>query len=234
MYRLQGCATGKDDPVPGYELTLRVHDLGGPRPGAPLLVVLDGPEYVRRARLLPTLRRAVDGGDVPAHRVVLVEPEDRLETYSASTRYARSLAAALDDLAGRRPRRVGLGASLGALALLHAHRLEPRGFAGLFLQSGSYFRRRTDAQESRFPRFSRIDRFVGTVLNARDGARPVPTTITCALDEENYGNNAALAQALAIQGYAVDFHAARGGHDWPTWRRALEAHLAPLLRRAWR
>ena len=76
------------------------------------------------------------------------------------------------------------------MALLHAHRLEPRAFAGLFLQSGSYFRRRTDPQETDFPRFSRIDRFVGTVLNARDGARPVPTTITCALDEENYGNNA--------------------------------------------
>ena len=54
----------------------------------------------------------------------------------------------------------------------------------------------------------------------------MPTTITCALDEENYAYNAALAQALAAQGYAVDFHAARGGHDWPTWRRALESHLA--------
>ena len=44
----------------------------------------------------------------------------------------------------------------------------------------------------------------------------------------------AMATALAAQGYAVDFHAARGAHDWQTWRRALEAHLPPLLRRAWR
>ena len=131
-------------------------------------------------------------------------------------------------------RRVGLGSSLGALALLHAHRLEARAFSGLFLQSGSFFRRRTDAQESRFPRFARVDRFVGSVLNARDSARPVPATITCALDEENYGNNAALAHALAAQGYPVDFHAARGGHDWATWRRAVEAHLPPLLRKVWR
>ncbi|MCU1349482.1 MAG: putative esterase [Acidobacteria bacterium] len=215
-------------------ITMRVREVGRPGTGAPLLVVLDGPEYVRRAQLLPILRRLVTARQAPAHRVVLVSPDDRLETYSASTPYARALVAALDDLAGKRPRRVGLGASLGALALLHAHRVEPRAFAGLFLQSGSYFRRRTDAQESRFPRFSRIDRFVGTVLNAKDGARPVPTTITCGLDEENYGNNAAVAQALAAQGYGVDFHAARGGHDWPSWRRALDAHLAPLLRRAWR
>lgn len=216
------------------ELTVRLREVGAARSGSPVLVVLDGPDYVRRAQLVPILRRLVDAGEALPHRVALVTPDDRAETYSASTPYARALVAALDELVGRRARRAGLGASLGALALLQAHRLEPRAFAGLFLQSGSYFRRRTDPQEARFPRFSRIDRFVGTVLNARDVARPVPTTITCALDEENYENNAALAQALAAQGYAVDFHAARGSHDWPTWRRALEAHLGPFLRRTWR
>ena len=216
---------------------MRLHTVGavsGDERG-PLLVVLDGPEYARRASLLRLLRRLVDEQGVPPHRVALVRAEDRLETYSASAVYARTLTAALDELSGRgRGRRVGLGASLGALALLHAHRLEPRAFSGLFLQSGSFFRRRTDPQERHFPRFSRIDRFVGTVLNASDRPRPVPTTLTCALDEENYPNNAAVAQALAAQGYAVSFHAARGGHDWPTWRRALESHLAPLLRRVWR
>ena len=201
----------------------------------PLLVVLDGPEYVRRASLLRLLRRLVEEERIPAHRVALVRPDDRLETYSASVPYARALTAALDELTGRgRGRRVGLGSSLGGLALLHAHRLEPRAFSGLFLQSGSFFRRRTDPQESHFRRFSRVDRFVGTVLNAKDRARPVPTTITCGLDEENYACNAAVAQALAAQGYAVNFHAARGEHDWSTWRRALESHLAPLLRRVWR
>jgi enterochelin esterase family protein len=220
--------------MPVMEPTIRLREIGTVHRASPVLVVLDGPDYVRRARLLPILRELVTAGAAPPHRIALVTSDDRMETYSASTPSTRALVAALDDLFGNRPRRVGLGASLGALALLHAHRLEPRAFAGLFLQSGSYFRRRTDAQESRFPRFSRIDRFMGTVLNAKDGARPVPTTITCGLDEENYGNNAAVAQALAAQGYGVDFHAARGGHDWPTWRRAIDAHLAPLLRRAWR
>jgi enterochelin esterase-like enzyme len=214
------------------EIALRLHSIGGGDAG-PVLVVLDGPEYVRRASLLRRLRRLVRDGDLPPHRVALVVPDDRLETYSASAAYARALAARLDAELGR-GRRVGVGASLGALALLHAHRLEPRAFAGLFLQSGSYFRRRTDPQESGFPRFGRVERFVGTVLNGRGEPRPVPTTITCALDEENYANNAAVARALAAQDYAVDFHASRGGHDWPTWRRALEAHLPALLRRVWR
>jgi enterochelin esterase-like enzyme len=218
------------------EVAVRLRTVGRTGDGpAPLLVVLDGAEYARRVSLLRLLDRLVREEGVAAHRLALVTCDDRLESYSASAHYARALTAKLDELTGRgRGRRVGLGSSLGALALLHAHRLEPRAFAGLFLQSGSYFRRRTDAQESGFRRFSRIDRFVGTVLNAKERVRPVPATITCALDEENYANNAAVARALAAQGYAVDFHAARGGHDWPTWRRALEAHLGSLLRRVWR
>src|SRR5258706_10760737 len=209
------------------DVAMGLHTVG--RPGAkepgPLLVVLDGPDYARRASLLRLLRRLVDEDRVPAHRVALVRADDRFESYSASVAYARALTAALDELTGRgRGRRVGLGSSLGGLALLHAHRLEPRAFSGLFLQSGSFFRRRTDPQEASFRRFSRIDRFVGTVLNASDRPRPVPTTLTCGLDEENYACNAAIAQALAAQAYAVSFHAARGGHDWPTWRRALGPH----------
>jgi enterochelin esterase family protein len=178
-------------------------------------------------RLLTLLRRFVDRGDVKPHRVALVVPENRMETYSASTRFARALVETIEPA-------VGVGSSLGALALLHAQRLEPDAFKGLFLQSGSYFRRRSDPQESRFQRFGRIDRFVGGVLRGSGDPQPVPTTLTCALDEENYVNNAAVARALAEQGYPVEFHAARGGHDWPTWRRALELHLPALLRRAWR
>jgi enterochelin esterase-like enzyme len=216
------------------DVALRLRSVGSPAEaaGGRLLVVLDGPDYVSRARLLPVLRRQVEAGALPPHRVALVSAPDRFEAFSASARYGRALAATLDELG--RARRVGIGASLGALALLHAHRLEPRAFAGLFLQSGSYFRHRTDPQERGFTRFGRIDRFVGGVLRNVDGARPVPTTITCALDEENYANNAVLAQALAAQGYAVDFHAARGSHDWPTWRRAVESHLPGLLRKVWR
>lgn len=207
-------------------MRLRLHDVGGGSRSR-VLVVLDGPEYQRQMRLLTLLRRLVDRGDVRPHRLVLVVPEDRFETYSASTRFARSLVEAIDPA-------VGVGCSLGALALLHAHRLEPRAFKGLFLQSGSYFRRRSDSQESHFGRFGRIDRFVGSVLRGAGDPRPVPATLTCALDEENYVNNAAVARALAEQGYPVEFHAARGGHDWPTWRRALELHLPPLLRKAWK
>ena len=208
----------------------RLHEIGGSSRSR-LLVVLDGPEYQRQMRLTGLLRRFVERGEVRPHRVAFLVPEDRMETYSASARFAGSLA---DTVAGLPGKPVGLGSSLGALALLHAHRSTPAAFSGLFLQSGSYFRRRSDPQESRFDRFGRIDRFVGTVLRGVGEPMPVATTLTCALDEENYVNNAAVARALAEQGYPVEFHAARGGHDWPTWRKALELHLPALLRRAWR
>jgi enterochelin esterase-like enzyme len=209
-------------------MRVRLHEIGGSSRSR-LLVVLDGPEYQQQMRLLPLLRRLVERGEVRPHRVALVEPEDRMETYSASARYAKALAAELAPLRGRA---VGVGASLGGLALLHAHRTQPQAFTGLFLQSGSYFRRGTDPQEARFGRFARVDRFVGGVLRGR-GAAPIPATLTCALEEENYANNAAVARALAEQDYPVAFHASRGGHDWPTWRRALQAHLPTLLREAW-
>src|SRR4051812_10920309 len=216
------------------DLAFRLETIGSGARG-PLLVVLDGPEYARRVVLVRRLRRLVDARELPPHRVAFVTPDDRMETYAASEPFARALAAALDEVTGRgRGRRVGLGSSLGGLALLHAHRLEPRTFSGLFLQSGSYFRRRTDAQESAFPRFRRVDRFVGSVLADSAPARAIPTTITCGLEEDNYANNAAVARALAEQGYPVEFHAARGGHDWPTWRREIDAHLTALLRKVWR
>jgi enterochelin esterase-like enzyme len=115
--------------------------------------------------------------------------------------------------------------------LLHAQRRYPESLAGLFLQSGSFFRRSTDPQERGFARFERISRFVGGVL--RRPGRPIPVTITCAAAEENLANNRAVAAALAAQGYEVAFREHAGGHDWPSWRRALAAHLPDLLERVW-
>ena len=114
----------------------------------------------------------MDFGDVPDFRAALLAPPgDRNESYSASARYGNALAAELlPALAAETPitgEPVLAGASLGALAALHAHWLHPGAFAGLFLQSGSFFRRRLDGHESGFPRFARITRFVGRVHGGR-------------------------------------------------------------------
>jgi enterochelin esterase-like enzyme len=194
-----------------------------------MLVVLDGPEYQKQIRLLSVLRRLVDRGELKPHRVALVEPENRMETYSASAVYARSLAAALEPLRGRC---VGVGASLGGLALLHAHRTHPHLFAGLFLQSGSYFQPRFDRQESGFRRYLRIVRFTGRVLRRPDGPA-VPAVLTCGTVEENRANNEDMAQTLRRHGYPVEFAEVPDAHNWVAWRDALDPYLTGLLRRVW-
>jgi enterochelin esterase family protein len=207
----------------------------------PLLLVHDGPEYAEYSHLLRYLDWAWAEGQVPTMRAALLPPPgDRNQSYSAAASYARALAweivPALTELAPARddrPMRVGMGASLGALALLHAQRLHPQAFGGLFLQSGSYFRQRFDPQESGFVRFRRITRFVGEILGDRGWFEPIPVKMTCGTVEENLDNNRAVAAALAEHGYDVDFVENRDAHNWTAWRDTFDPHLAGLLRRVW-
>ena len=122
----------------------------------------------RAAHRLRAPRRSPPGA-LPRHRVALLAPGDRDQWYSASALYARTLATRVlpgDRRRGRGARPVGAGVSLGALAMLHAQRRFPDAFAGLFLQSGSFFMPRFDAQESRL-RALPADR----ALRPRDVAR---------------------------------------------------------------
>jgi enterochelin esterase family protein len=214
-------------------------ELGQGEP-APLLVVHDGPEYAEYSALVRFLESAVARGDLRPHRAALLAPVQRDEHYSASTRYTRALAhellPALSTPAPALPGarfRVGMGASLGALAMLHAHRLEPATFGALVLQSGSFFRRRTDGHERDFSRFGRIARFVGGVLRATSWDAPVPVALTCGSGEENLANNRALLAALRRQGYPATLHEVRDGHTWTGWRDALAPTLPRLLADVW-
>jgi enterochelin esterase-like enzyme len=199
----------------------------------PLLVVHDGPEYAEFSALTHMLDTAVAQLELPPMRAALVQPVRRNETYSAAKRYADALATEIMPALPATESRVGMGASLGALAMLHAHRLHPELFDGLFLQSGSYFRRELDGYERGFPHFERIARFVGRVRRARDWERPLPITMTCGLGEENLGNNRAMREALARQGYEVELVEHRDAHNWVSWRDVLEPHLTLLLERLW-
>ena len=210
---------------------------GGCRDGEslPLLVAHDGPELDRRAGLTPYLAAEIDAGRLPRHRVALLEPGDRDHWYSASALYARTLATrVLPGIAAavKVERPVGMGVSLGALAMLHAHRRFPDALAGLFLQSGSFFVPRFDAQESGFVRYRRIVRFVRATLR-EPARRRVPVTLTCAAREENVHNNRLMASALAAQGYRARLIEGPGVHDFTAWRDMFRPHLTALLQDVW-
>jgi enterochelin esterase-like enzyme len=203
----------------------------------PLLAAHDGPEYDRLAALTRFVAVAIRAGDLPRHRVALLAPADRDEWYSASARYAgalvRDVLPAIRAAVAVRGAPAGMGASLGALAMLHAQRRHPLTFGALFLQSGSFFVPRFDAHEARFPRYQRIVRFVRGTLRRRAYPDPVPVALTCGSAEENVHNNRLMAGALSAQGYPAALREVRDTHNYTAWRDAFEPHLTGLLAGAW-
>jgi enterochelin esterase-like enzyme len=200
----------------------------------PLLVAHDGPEYDDLAQLTTYLSALVADGRIPALRAALLAPGPRDDRYSADGAYTRALClAVLPHLKNTvaTTRTIGMGASLGALAMLHAHRGHAGSFDALFLQSGSFFHPRHDAHERhRFSHFDRVVRAVDTVLRATGHRDPVPVVLTCGAIEENVENNRIMARALAAQGYDVALHEVRDVHNYVAWRDAFDPHLSGLLR----
>ena len=113
----------------------------------------------------------IASGALPPHRVALLAPGPRDEWYSASPLYAgalvRGVLPAVAAEVAVRGAPVAIGASLGALAMLHAQHRHPGAFAGLFLQSGSFFVPEHDIQERGFSRWARVTAFVAEVLGGR-------------------------------------------------------------------
>jgi enterochelin esterase family protein len=241
-----------DDGVPGStnELEVRGRGLGArvrmriwspkdadPAERLPLLAAHDGPEYDRLAALTRFIAVGIRAGELPRHRVALLAPGERDEWYSASARYAgamvRDLLPAIRSAVAVRGAPTGMGASLGALAMLHIQRRHPGTFGALFLQSGSFFTPRFDAHEARFPRYQRIVRFVRATLRQLRHPDPVPVALTCGSAEENVHNNRLMAHALSAQGYPAALHEVPDMHNYTAWRDAFEPHLTGLLTRAW-
>jgi enterochelin esterase-like enzyme len=223
----------------GADVAVRVWSPATAEPEQPLRLLLahDGPEYDALSSLTRYAATAIAAGDLPPHRVALLAPGDRDQWYSASAAYGRVLChdvvPAVRDAFGVVGPPVGMGASLGGLAMLHAQRRFPRTFGALFLQSGSFFMRSYDAHEWRFPRYRRIIRFVRETLRDGQYAMPIPVAMTCGRAEENIHNNREMATALAVQGYEASLSEVPDLHNYIAWRDAFDPHLTALLRRAW-
>ena len=203
----------------------------------PLLVVHDGPEYVDLAGLLSYLGWLWRDQAGLLCRVLLLKPVDRDRSYSASPGYARALMEhALPRVCSQfntAPGLVGLGASLGALALMHAAVTHPGRFAGLLLQSGSFFTARYDAHEQRFGHYERVCRFVEDATADSTGLSGTGVAMTCGTGEENLDNNRLFASRLRSAGADVSLIENRDGHNYTAWRDCLDPALAVLLSKAW-
>jgi enterochelin esterase family protein len=130
---------------------------------------------------------------------------------------------------------IGLGASLGALAMLDLQRRHPGSISALALQSGSFFTRDLDAQESSYSHFDQVCAAVrlisaGPDLSTDNAPRPVPVLITCGEIEENRANNEAMAASLGRQHHPVELRLVPDAHTMIGWRDAWFPALDGLIR----
>ncbi|MEZ5114965.1 MAG: alpha/beta hydrolase-fold protein [Candidatus Nanopelagicales bacterium] len=227
------------DPDADVTVTGAVWSPAGARDDDPLglLVVHDGPEYADLAALLDHLRWLSRTDPALATRALLLQPVDRDRSYSASPAYARALVEELlpevRAAFGTRGPTVGLGASLGALALLHAAATRPGSFGGLALQSGSFFQPRYDAHEARFRYY---DRVVETIARLHASPQVLGGTVvgaSCGTAEENLDNNRALVRRLRDKGVRATLTENRDGHNYTGWRDCLDPVLDGVLREVW-
>jgi enterochelin esterase-like enzyme len=227
------------DPEADVAVVGQLHVPADSTPGEPLplLVVHDGPEYADLAQLLryvTTLARIEPGLRC---RVLLLQPVDRDRSYSASPAYARALVTRMlpkvTDAVVTTGRPVGVGASLGGLAMLHAASSYPGTFAGVFSQSGSFFRPRTDGMERGYRHYNRIVRFVDGIDADPQRLADLHVTMTCGTGEENLANNRSLTRRLTRQGVPTQLIEHPDGHNYTGWRDCLDPGLRLLLRSAW-
>jgi enterochelin esterase-like enzyme len=208
-----------------------------PDEALPLLVVHDGPEYADLAQLLRYLSvlTRVDPG--LRCRALLLQPIERDRSYSASPAYSRALVTRMlprvtSAVATRGPL-VGVGASLGGLALLHAAVTHPGSFGGIFSQSGSFFRPRTDGMERGYRFYNRIVRFIDTVDADPARLAGLRVAMTCGTGEENLANNRDMARRLARIGVPTQLVENPDGHNHTGWRDCLDPGLRQLLHAVW-
>ena len=202
----------------------------------PLVLVQDGPEFDALAAITRFSSVMTASGRLPAHRIALLAPGDRNRWYAALPAYASAVRNAvlpsIRNNFGVTGPIVLTGASLGAVAALHAASTQPGMVGGLFLQSGSFFRPRHDGHESSFAGYDAVVAFVEALDNAR-GLVPLRIGMTCGLGEENLANNREMFEALRRDGAEVTLDEVPDAHTYVAWRDALDPHLTRLLAEVW-
>lgn len=204
---------------------------------APLLLANDGTDMAQRGSLL---RWATAISSDRPIRVALLDPPNGLRHlwYSANPDYSDHLAdVVLPAITSKvlTGSVIGLGASLGALAMLALQRRHPGSVSALALQSGSFFTKELDAQESSYSHFDQVCAAVRLITSGPDlstdtAPRPVPVLISCGLIEENCHNNEKMAEALTRQHYPVTVRLVPDAHTMIGWRDAWFPALDELIR----
>jgi enterochelin esterase-like enzyme len=196
----------------------------------PLLLILDGPDYLERGKLHRTLDALIaDGAMAPvAAAFIANSPDARAVEYGASdftlAALADTVVPAAEERLGLRPQRADtppgratiLGSSLGGLMALHAVARRPDVFGAGIAQSTSAMLDDADLPGP-LPqvRLSTIALIEATI------APPVRLWLDAGDMEPLAGPNDRLAALLADRGWDVTYRRQHGGHNQTSWAEGL-------------
>ena len=198
------------------------------------LIVHDGADYLRYSDLQTVFDNLIHRREIEPLVAALVSPRDRLREYAGDPRHAQFLTEEVLPLlrhefsAAEISSRQGLmGASFGAVASLHAAWLNPRVFARLLLQSGSFVAPPMRPGR-RAPEFRPVVAFTQLF---RTNPQPVTEKIylSCGQYESLARHNRELAPLLEAAGMEVLYSESRDGHNWENWRDRLQEGLTFLF-----
>ena len=220
----------------GEERAVRLYLPARLRPGRrfPLLVVLDGEDYLHFAGMKTVLDNLIHRLEIPPMIAAFTQSRARLTEYAASPDHARFL---VEDLVPaveaqyaieRAPAGRGiLGASFGAVAALSAAWRNPGSFGRLLLQSGS-FAFSDIGPNRRGPLFDPVVDFVNAFRRAP--GRPAERIfLSCGVYESLIYENRSLVPFLQQTGMQVRYVESRDGHNWENWRDRLREGLTWLF-----
>jgi enterochelin esterase-like enzyme len=200
----------------------------------PLLIVHDGDDFLRYARLQTVLDNLIHRLEVAPLIVALTQSPDRLREYAGDPRHAAFIS---EELLPRLRQRLPLidaphgralmGASFGGVASLYTAWRYPELYGSLLLQSGSFAF--TDiGPQRRGPVFEPVVGFVNAFRD--DPGRPVDRVfMSCGVYGSLIYENRSMLPLLQEQGMQVRFNEARDGHNWENWRDRLRDGLSWLF-----
>ncbi|MEM7166655.1 MAG: alpha/beta hydrolase-fold protein [Planctomycetota bacterium] len=197
----------------------------------PLLIVHDGPDFMRFAAFKTVLDNLIHRLEIAPMIVAMTHSNDRLNEYAADRRHAQFLAQDLVPhlekhypLTGTPATRALLGASFGAVASLSSAWYYPEMFDRLVLLSGSFAF--TDIGEhTRSPAFDPVVDFVNA-FREEPGAAASKVFVGCGVYESLIYENRSLVPILQQAGFDVKYSEDRDGHNWENWRDRLRDALS--------
>ncbi len=199
----------------------------------PLLIVHDGPDYLRYAALSTVLDNLLHDREMADVIVLLTGSPDRLVEYKVDPRQGdflvRDLLPMVEErwpLRRERSARCLMGASYGGLTSLHTFSRYPEYFGMVFSQSGSFVhadvrpRHPTEGDPQLLADDEPIKQFVASFSRWKpeEAAR---LYLTCGRFESLIFFNRSLLNVLQEHGYDYAFRELYDGHNWTCWRDGL-------------